>query len=49
MATWPNQALVLVNENAGSTQHLLAFRQKILDKVQQMFGIPLDQEPEILP
>ncbi len=49
MATWPNQALVLVNENAQSTQNLLAFRQKILDKVQQMFGIPLEQEPEILP
>lgn len=49
MATWPNQALVLVNEHARHTTDLLAFRQKILDKVQQMFGILLEQEPEILP
>jgi len=49
MATWPKQALVLVNENARGASDLLAFRQKILDKVQQMFGIALEQEPEILP
>lgn len=49
MATWPNQALVLVNENARGTQDLLVFRQKILDKIHQMFGITLQQEPEILP
>jgi UDP-N-acetylenolpyruvoylglucosamine reductase len=28
---------------------LMAFRQKIIDKVQQMFGIKLEQEPEFLP
>jgi UDP-N-acetylmuramate dehydrogenase len=49
MATWPSQALVLVNEGAQSTANLLAFRQKITDKVQQMFGITLEQEPELLP
>jgi len=49
MATWPYQALVLVNEHAQHTTDLLAFRQKILDRVQQMFGITLEQEPEILP
>lgn len=49
MATWPAQALVLVNENARGTYDLLAFRQKILDKVQQLFGVTLEQEPEILP
>ena len=49
MATWQNQALVLVNEHARQTADLMAFRQKILDKVQQMFGITLAQEPEILP
>lgn len=49
MATWPNQALVLVNDHARNTADLLAFRQKILDKVQQMFGITLEQEPELLP
>lgn len=49
MATWPTQPLVLVNEHAGSTAHLLAFRQKILDAVHARFGITLQQEPELLP
>ena len=49
MATWPTQPLVLVNERATSTTQLLAFRQKILDAVEQKFGIRLEQEPEILP
>ncbi len=49
MATWPNQALVLVNESAQHTSDLLAFKQQILDRVQQMFGISLEQEPELLP
>jgi UDP-N-acetylmuramate dehydrogenase len=49
MATWPNQALVLVNDNARNTADLLAFKQKIVSTVQQMFGITLEQEPELLP
>ncbi|HSW78687.1 MAG TPA: UDP-N-acetylmuramate dehydrogenase [Candidatus Babeliales bacterium] len=49
MATWPAQALVLVNEHARHTSDLLAFKQKIVDRVQQMFGITLEQEPELLP
>ncbi|HSW36874.1 MAG TPA: UDP-N-acetylmuramate dehydrogenase [Candidatus Saccharimonadales bacterium] len=49
MATWPKQALVLVNESAKNTADLLKFRQKILDTVQSKFGIALEQEPEILP
>lgn len=49
MATWPSQSLVLVNEHASSTSDLLAFRQKIVDKVQQKFGVKLEQEPELLP
>ncbi len=49
MATWPSQPLVLVNEKAQSTAQLLKFRQKILDTVQQKFGITLQQEPELLP
>lgn len=48
MATWPQQALVLINEHARSTADLLKFKQKIVDKVQQMFGITLQQEPELL-
>lgn len=49
MATWPTQPLVLVNEQATSTAQLLAFRQKIVNAVQQTFGITLTQEPELLP
>jgi UDP-N-acetylmuramate dehydrogenase len=49
MATWPTQAMVLVNEHAKSTADALAFKQEILDAVQKKFGIALDQEPEILP
>ena len=49
MATWPAQALVLVNEKASSTAQLLAFRQKIITAVQEKFQITLVQEPELLP
>ncbi len=49
MATWPESALVLINEHAKKTADLLAFKHKIQSKVQQMFGIALEQEPELLP
>jgi UDP-N-acetylmuramate dehydrogenase len=49
MATWDKQALVLVNEHAKNTADLLNFRQKIIDKVNEMFGLTLEQEPELLP
>jgi UDP-N-acetylmuramate dehydrogenase len=49
MAIWDKQALVLVNEHAKNTADLLKFRQKIIDKVDEMFNIKLEQEPELLP
>jgi UDP-N-acetylmuramate dehydrogenase len=49
MATWARQPLVLVNEKAKSTADLLAFKQKIVNAVQQKFQITLEQEPELLP
>lgn len=49
MGTWWGSALVMVNEHAQKTADLLVFKQKILDKVSEMFGITLDQEPELLP
>lgn len=49
MATWAKQPLVLVNESANSTAHLLTFKQKIVDAVQTKFGVTLQQEPELLP
>jgi UDP-N-acetylmuramate dehydrogenase len=49
MATWPQSALVLVNEHARRTADLLEFRQKIIFKVDELFDIVLEQEPELLP
>ena len=49
MATWKGSALVIVNERAKKTTDLLRFKKKIVDRVQAMFGIILDQEPELLP
>jgi len=49
MGTWPHSALVMINEHARSTADLLEFRQKITFKVEEMFDIVLEQEPELLP
>ncbi|HEY8999691.1 MAG TPA: UDP-N-acetylmuramate dehydrogenase [Candidatus Saccharimonadales bacterium] len=49
MGTWPAQSLVLVNEHAKRTGDLLTFRQKILEGVEEKFGVNLEQEPELLP
>jgi len=49
MATWHNHALVLVNEHAKTTDDLLRFKQRIVNTVEQKFGITLVQEPELLP
>lgn len=49
MSTWHTQCLVLVNEHATSTQQLIAFAQQIQSKVYDLFGVHLQQEPEILP
>ena len=49
MATWPTQSLVIVNRSANNTKSLLNFRDKIFNKVESLFGIKLEQEPELLP
>ena len=48
MATWPKQALTLVNEHAKSTADLLRFKQKIIEVVKAKFGVTLEQEPEFI-
>lgn len=48
MKTYERHALVLVNESAESYDDLAAFRQEIIDKIQALFGITLEQEPELL-
>ena len=49
MGTWPAQCLVLVNESAVHTAQLLQFKQAIVERIQTMFGLTLEQEPELLP
>ncbi len=49
MGTWPNQCLVLVNENAKSSDDLIAFKNKIVKAVHDKFGLVLEQEPQLLP
>lgn len=49
MATSDKTALVFINEHAKSTADLLAFKQKITDKIKETFGIELVQEPELVP
>lgn len=49
MNTWKNQPLVIVNERAKRTIDLLAFQDKITEKIYALFEIDLQREPEILP
>lgn len=49
MAVWPEQALVIVNVSAKTTDDLMAFKEMIVTKVELMFGVRLEQEPELLP
>ena len=49
MGVWSNSALIMINEHAQATADLLAFKQKVVDKVKAEFGVELVQEPEILP
>ncbi len=49
IATWHSQSIALINEHAQSTADLLKFKQKIVNAVQEKFGITLEQEPELLP
>ncbi len=49
VATWPTQPLVFINENVKSTSDLLAFKDKVAQKVKEKFNISLNQEPELLP
>lgn len=48
MATWSKQPLVLVNENAQTTQDLIDFRDFIVKTVDSRFGVKLEQEPELI-
>lgn len=49
MAIYDKHSLVFVNESAKNTASLIAFRDAILAKVKDKFGIELQQEPLLLP
>lgn len=47
MKLFDGNALVFVNESAKNYADLAAFRQEVVDKVHQVFGVTLEQEPEL--
>lgn len=48
MKTYHKQALVIVNESAHNAQDLIEFRDEIVEKVHNKFGVILEQEPELV-
>lgn len=48
MTTFEHNALVFVNQNAKSYDDLQKFQNEVVKKVQQKFGLILEQEPEQL-
>jgi UDP-N-acetylmuramate dehydrogenase len=46
--TWKNQALVLVNHGAATGQEVYRFSEKIINTVQQKFGVLLEREVNML-
>ncbi len=48
MKIYEKNALVFINESAKGYDDLAAFRQEIVGKVEQRFGVTLEQEPELI-
>lgn len=48
LKTYEKQALVIVNESAHHASELMEFRDEIIAKVEEKFGVMLEQEPELI-
>lgn len=48
LKTYDKQALVIVNESAHDARDLIDFRNEIIAKVNETFGVTLEQEPELI-
>lgn len=48
LRTYEQHALVVVNDHAENYSDLLAFKEEIIAKVDEKFGVTLEQEPELL-
>lgn len=48
MKVYEHNALVLVNESAATYRDLAAFKAEVVKKVEEKFGIMLEQEPETI-
>lgn len=48
LKTYDKQALVIVNQSAHDAKDLIDFRNEIIAKVQDKFGVTLEQEPELI-
>jgi len=45
ISTWKNSSIVLINEHAKSYSDLSKFRNNYQDKISELYGLNLDQEP----
>ncbi|PIR97879.1 MAG: UDP-N-acetylmuramate dehydrogenase [Candidatus Colwellbacteria bacterium CG10_big_fil_rev_8_21_14_0_10_42_22] len=48
METWPTQNLTLVNKSAKSAEDVIKFRDVIVNKVKDKFGIELEEEVRVI-
>lgn len=48
LKTYENNALVIINESAENADDLKLFKEEIIEKVKENYGVELEQEPELI-